>query len=53
MAQAMYEARFIPGSGGLPITVRVPANDAFQAQKIIESQYGPIQGWIDHPREVR
>jgi hypothetical protein len=44
-----YEAKFTPAVGGPPIDVTVSANDASQAKKLIEHQYGPIKGWFKNP----
>jgi len=53
MPQAMFEARIVPASGGTAITVTVPANDPFQAKKIIEAQYGPVKVWFSTPARKR
>lgn len=53
MAQRMFKAKIIPAAGGSAIEVTVPANDPFQAKKIIESQYGPVKAWFMSPTEVR
>ncbi len=53
MAQKMYAAKITPSTGGTPIEVTVPANNFFQAKKIIEAQYGPVKSWWGQPREVR
>ncbi len=36
MAQKMYKAKTTPASGGSGVEVTVPANDPFQAKKMIE-----------------
>ena len=51
--QSMYVARFIPAVGGSAITVKIPANDHFQAKKIIEQQYGPIKSWFSSPQRAK
>lgn len=53
MAQKQYKAKITPAAGGNPIEVVVPANDPFQARKIIEAQYGPVKVWWSNPTEVR
>lgn len=53
MAQDTYQAKITPAAGGSPIDVEVPANDAFQAKKMIEAQYGPIKTWWRHPQKKR
>ena len=50
MAQKMFIAKITPSTGGSPIEVTVPANDQFQAKKIIESQYGPVKTWWRMPQ---
>ncbi len=49
MAQKIYVAKITPGSGGPGVEVEVPANDQFQAKKMIEAQYGPIKTWWRQP----
>gem|GEM_PF-2555723 len=51
--QKMYKARIIPAAGGQAIEVTVPANDPFQARKVIEGMYGPVKSWFANPVEVR
>ncbi len=53
MAQRQYKAKITPAAGGSAIEVVVPANDPFQAKKIIEGQYGPVKSWWMSPQEVR
>ena len=53
MQQKMYKAKITPAAGGSPIEVTVPANDPFQAKKIIESQYGPVKSWWQSPTLVK
>ena len=53
MAQKMFKAKITPAAGGSPIEVTVPANDALQARKMIESQYGPVKAWSMTPQQVR
>jgi hypothetical protein len=53
VAQKIYVAKITPAVGGQSIEVRVPANDSFQAKKIIEAQYGPVKTWWSGPTEVR
>ncbi len=53
MAQKMYKAKITPAVGGSSIEVTVPANDPFQARKMIEAQYGPVKTWWLTPTEVR
>lgn len=53
MAQRQYKAKITPAAGGSSIEVIVPANDPFQARKIIEGQYGPVKSWWQSPTEVR
>ncbi len=52
MAQKMFVAKITPASGGSSIEVTVPANDGFQAKKIIEGQYGPVNTWWASPKLV-
>jgi hypothetical protein len=52
MSQKMYEAKFIPAAGGLPITVTIPASDHVQAKKMLEQQYGPIKTWYKSPQQT-
>jgi LEA14-like dessication related protein len=49
MAQKMYIAKITLASGGTGVEVTVPANDSFQAKKMIESQYGPVKTWWKSP----
>jgi hypothetical protein len=53
MAQKMYKAKITPAAGGSGVEVTVPANDPFQARKMIESQYGPVKAWWMTPQEIR
>jgi hypothetical protein len=53
MAQKMFHAKITPAAGGSPIEVTVPANDPFQAKKIIESQYGPVKTWWQNPTQQK
>jgi hypothetical protein len=53
MAQKMYKAKITPAAGGSPVEVTVPANDMFQAKKMIESQYGPVKTWWMSPQLIR
>jgi len=53
MRQKFFKAKITPAAGGSPIEVQVPANDYFQAKKIIEGQYGPVKTWWMQPREIR
>ncbi|HEX4197076.1 MAG TPA: hypothetical protein VHZ26_06505 [Caulobacteraceae bacterium] len=53
MAQKTFKAKITPAAGGLPVEVMVPANDPFQAKKMIETQYGPVKNWWALPTEVR
>ncbi len=50
--QATYEARIQPAVGGSMITVRVQANDTFQARALIESIYGPVKVWQIGPNRI-
>jgi len=50
MAQKIYTAKITPAVGGTSIEVSVPANDSFQAKKLIESQYGPVKTWWRTPQ---
>lgn len=45
MSQLIYEAKITPSVGGSPVIVSVPANDPFQAKRMIESMYGPVKTW--------
>jgi hypothetical protein len=40
-----YAAKITPGVGGSAIWVETPANDAFQAKKLIASIYAPRVWW--------
>jgi hypothetical protein len=40
-----YAAKITPGVGGSPIWVETPANDVFQAKKLIISIYAPRTWW--------
>ena len=53
MAQKMFRAKITTSAMNSPTEVTVPANDAFQARKVIEQMYGPIKVWYDSPRESR
>jgi hypothetical protein len=53
VAQKMFKAKITPATGGSGVEVTVPANDYFQAKKMIEAQYGPIKTWWSNPTEVR
>lgn len=53
MAQKMFKAKITPAAGGSPIEVTVPANDTFQAKRIIEGQYGPVKTWWSSPQLMR
>lgn len=53
MPQKIYKAKITPAAGGSPVEVQVPANDPFQARKMIESMYGPVKSWWSSPTEVR
>ena len=53
MAQKFFKAKITPAAGGSSIEVTVPANDSFQAKKIIEGQYGPVKTWWRSPQQVR
>jgi hypothetical protein len=53
VAQKIYKARIVPAAGGSSVEVTVPANDPFQARKMIETQYGPVKTWFQSPTEVR
>ena len=53
MSQQMYEAKITPAAGGNAVVVTVPANDPFQARKMIESMYGPVKTWWSGPTAVR
>lgn len=53
MSTKTFSATIVPAAGGLPIEVKVPANNSSQATKIVESLYGPVRNWYQHPREVR
>jgi hypothetical protein len=53
MAQKMFRGKITPAAVGSPVEVTVPANDSFQAKKMIESQYGPIKTWWGGPTLIR
>lgn len=53
MSQRMFKAKITPSVGGTPVEVMVPANDPFQARKMVESMYGPVKAWWQLPTEVR
>jgi hypothetical protein len=53
MAQKMFKAKITPAAGGSGVEVTVPANDSFQAKKMIEAQYGPVKAWWSNPKEIR
>ena len=53
VAQKTFKAKITPAAGGSPVEVTVPANDPFQAKKMIESQYGPVKTWWAQPTQVR
>ena len=53
MTQKTYKAKITPAAGGGAVEVTVPANDAFQAKKMIESQYGPVKTWWMPPQIAR
>ncbi len=53
MAQKMFKAKITPAAGGSAVEVTVPANDPFQAKKMIESQYGPVKTWWRMPQSIR
>lgn len=50
MAQKIFEAKITPAAGGSPVVVSVPANNYFQAKKMIESLYGPVKTWWSSPQ---
>lgn len=52
MTQKMFIAKITPAGGGMGVEVTVPANDTFQARKMIESQYGPVKTWWKLPSQV-
>jgi hypothetical protein len=53
MAQKMYKAKISPAAGGSGVEVTVPANDMFQAKKMIEAQYGPVKTWWSGPTQAK
>jgi hypothetical protein len=53
MAQKKFRGKITPAAGGSPVEVTVPANDSFQAKKMIESQYGPVKTWWSGPTLIR
>jgi hypothetical protein len=53
MAQKIYKAKITLFSGGNAIEVRVPANDIWQAKKVIEAQYGPVRTYFYGPSEEK
>lgn len=53
MSQKTFKAKITPAAGGGEVEVTVPANDSFQAKKMIESQYGPVKALFVNPQQVR
>ena len=53
MTQKMFKAKITPAIGGSPIEVVIPANDSFQAKKLVEAQYGPVKSWWQHPTPIK
>lgn len=51
MAQNIYVAKITQASDGAGVEVEGPANDTFQAKKMIEAQYGPIKTWWRQPQK--
>lgn len=52
MTQKTFVAKITPASGGAGVEVTVPANDPFQARKMIEQLYGPVRTWWQTPRRT-
>lgn len=46
----VYRAKITPGVGGSAIWVETPANDTFQAKKLIASIYAPRTWWVSPKR---
>jgi len=52
MPQRMFKARIALKSGGNPLHVTISANDATQAAKLIEQQYG-VKVWYQRPTPMK